>query len=400
MFDQLGVTDMPVAEDSFGIESFVDGLSTFVKQCATPMAIAIQGAEGAGRTSVMWMINNKINPESSLYDKPDSTADCQTLYFNPWEFAQFDHEDNIAGIMIQQLCNMLADKNRTSEESVGRAFDRVLKIGTGYLSGGIGNEQRREELNQIRNLRNEFQLLVNKKLGLVESTYRLKNDYEQDYIELNKSDSKKRIVFFIDDLDKLEPAKAVEILEFFKNFVECKNCVFIVAVNFDTLRRGVAVKYKLDKDDQDFDLRAKNFFDKVIQASVNMPTEKYNVTEYIRELLNAVTLNGEVVMKTEEDFKTCEKLLRASVGTNPRRIKKVINSYQLITLMDASSKDIDFRESRILIFGVLCLKEIGYEQGSKRYKKFSDLLTDIIDTDSSGHTDYNEMKAFLNIKNR
>ena len=46
---KIGSTDIPaegVGQDLFHIETYIEGLSTFVRECATPMTISIQGDWG------------------------------------------------------------------------------------------------------------------------------------------------------------------------------------------------------------------------------------------------------------------------------------------------------------------------------------------------------------------
>ena len=53
---KIGNTDIPaegMSEDLFHIESYIDGLSVFIKECATPMTVSIQGDWGSGKTSMM-----------------------------------------------------------------------------------------------------------------------------------------------------------------------------------------------------------------------------------------------------------------------------------------------------------------------------------------------------------
>lgn len=43
---------------------------------------------------------------------------------------------------------------------------------------------------------------------------------------------KDRVVIFVDDLDRLVPSKAVELLEVLKLFLDCKQCVFVLAIDY------------------------------------------------------------------------------------------------------------------------------------------------------------------------
>ena len=58
----LGYPDKPVnslKNDLFSIETYIDGLCQFIRNCDTPMTISIQGDWGSGKTSMMNMICEK-----------------------------------------------------------------------------------------------------------------------------------------------------------------------------------------------------------------------------------------------------------------------------------------------------------------------------------------------------
>lgn len=56
-------------------------------------------------------------------------------------------------------------------------------------------------------------------------------------------ENKDRVVIFVDDLDRLVPAKAVELLEVLKLFLDCKQCVFVLAIDYEVVIRGAIEKY-------------------------------------------------------------------------------------------------------------------------------------------------------------
>ncbi len=409
----------------------------------TPMTISIQGTWGTGKTSVMKMIHHKIDPSSRLGDNNvDSDASCKCVYFNTWEFSQFNLGNNIPIIMLQQLTNTLTGKDKSIGDAFGKLVDLGLKIGAGYLSGGadIGIDKvfKREDLEQLRELKNEFQLLINKKLGLTDKSYKLKKKTREDRIELEKTDPEghKRIVFFIDDLDRLSPERAVELMEVLKNFLDCKNCIFVLAIDYDVVCRGVAGKYNFDPDNPRNSKKGKDFFDKIIQVPFKMPVEQYNITAYIRTLLGSVRINGKAIVGEDDDYVQNEEFVKASIGTNPRAIKRLVNSFQLISMVVSYNDEIDIAQSKPLLFATLCLQELDLNlyraiaqkknnlqsqdilclrdgdtevveqayRGLKtekldveRISRFFSLLVDILDKDNNNQLAEEELEAFAGI---
>ena len=77
-------SDLPIEssdQDAFGMKSYVESLSEFIKECRTPMTIAIQGAWGTGKTSLMQLVEEKLDPDDKKKEgksKEIRVAFCST----------------------------------------------------------------------------------------------------------------------------------------------------------------------------------------------------------------------------------------------------------------------------------------------------------------------------------
>ena len=93
-----------------------------------------------------------------------------------------------------------------------------------------------------------------------------------------------RVVIFIDDLDRLHPGKAVELLEVLKLFLDCDNCVFVLAIDYAVVSQGVKQKYGELIGEE----KGKSFFDKIIQVPLKMLVAQYNVHSYVTNSLQSM----------------------------------------------------------------------------------------------------------------
>ena len=91
-----GFRDIPAQEDLFNIQNYIDGLSAFIRDCETPMTLAIQGDWGTGKSSIMEMVAAKINAENKrgLYS---------LVSFNTWQFSQFNLGDQLPVVLLSRL---------------------------------------------------------------------------------------------------------------------------------------------------------------------------------------------------------------------------------------------------------------------------------------------------------
>ena len=117
-----GNTDRPIErkdEDDLGIGKYIDGLSSFIRNCDTPMTIAIQGDWGSGKTSFMNLIRNEVK------------GDVVHIWFNTWQFSQFSLSDSLPSLLLSTLAEQL-DADSTAKQKIKRAT-RVV----GMLSNAV-----------------------------------------------------------------------------------------------------------------------------------------------------------------------------------------------------------------------------------------------------------------------
>ena len=168
-----------------------------------------------------------------------------------------------------------------------------------------------------------------------------------------------RLVIFIDDLDRLEPRKAVELLEVLKNFLDCENCVFVLAIDYDVVCKGVAAKYGEGGNGAMLDKRkGKDFFDKIIQVPFKMPVAQYSTDGYLKECLKKILYKDQPLFQETESYDSYYSFTAKSVGTNPRAIKRLVNSFQLLVMVVESKGDLDISRNKLMVFAILCLQEL------------------------------------------
>ncbi|SEL21383.1 MULTISPECIES: KAP family P-loop NTPase fold protein [unclassified Butyrivibrio] len=329
----IGFTDVASVEDLFDIGQYTKGLTEFISACRTPMTISIQGAWGTGKTTVMNIVRDSLK----------QCDDIQMIWFNTWQFSQFHMDDELALSFLEYLCSELelseSDKDEISRLTQGfrkvtsASKEILLSIVDSQLGGRIadnlerglsGGEKNFNPIEAMRNMRERFESYI-----------------QETLIKREKS----RIVIFIDDLDRLEPRRAVELLEVLKLFLDCPNCVFILAIDYDVVVSGVEAKYGFDDED-----KGKNFFDKIIQVPFRLPVANYNITRYVKNCLEEIGIQSD-----DNELSNCENLIECSIGANPRAIKRLFNAYLLLRYITPKSLW-DNTATRNLLFATLCLQ--------------------------------------------
>lgn len=336
MSKKRGFIDSPISqieEDLFDVTQYVDGLNLFIKECNTPMTIAIQGDWGSGKTSFMNLVKSNLND------------DAISVWFNTWQFSQFNMEKNLAVTFLTYIIDVLEhsceEKNlkiklKKSLQTIGIIGAKTTGVIANMATGGS---------DAIEKVVDNF--LQENQISAIDE---LKNNFEQIVNEICKSSGKSRIVFFIDDLDRLQPLRAVELLEVLKVFLECENCVFVLAIDYEVVSQGIKEKYKGSLDDK----KSRKFFEKIIQVPFKMPIAHYNIDKYIDSSLKEIGIQNEKYQNQYVD------LIQNSIGYNPRTMKRTFNAFLLLRKVQSDNEQLLDELGQVLLFGCLCL-QLNYE---------------------------------------
>ena len=143
-------------------------------------------------------------------------------------------------------------------------------------------------------------------------------------------------------MDRINPADAVEVLEALKNIFDIPHCIYILAIDYDVVVKGLESKFgkKTNQNEREF----RSFFDKIIQVPFSMPTGTYNINNFLENKLSEMG-----IALDDNDLANFGKVVDKTVGSNPRSLKRYLNSFSLINnvraLEDNKSDSSDFSGS-------------------------------------------------------
>lgn len=349
-------------EDQLGIDAYKNGLTSFISTAQTPLTIAIQGEWGSGKTSLL----NSINYDLCGKDKP-----FYSIWINTWEYSLLSNEKStminiITGIINSVISILEEDQNENVEKLKKKAISflksttkSTLKAGSTMFTGGIANDAIDEIFNQssqestLKSLHQELQTQINKCL--------------------NKNPNKKGFLFFIDDLDRINPPVAVQILELLKNIFDLENCIFLLAIDYEVVVKGLEPKFgaKTQSNEREF----RSFFEKIIQLPFTMPVGQYKVDNLIIKGLQNLNYFDNTNL-SDEIKDNIVKITNLTVGANPRAIKRLLNSLSLVKSITRSvnqEQSLNIFEELINI-GVFSI-QISYPtiyKALERYPNFSE----------------------------
>lgn len=350
---KTSVIDIPRKKneaDLFGIQKYQNALVEFVNHSHTPLTIALQGEWGSGKTSLMNLLDDELCDKGTFY----------RVWINSWQYSLMrTPEEAILKIvegMIEQILKTLSDndgKNKTVE-NVKSIFKKISFAGGKFLAKQIADKA---GLNS-----DGVDAFFDGEGAEGAEISRMKKEIEKliaEIIETSKDKNKTGFIFFIDDLDRIDPPVAVQILELLKNIFDLDKCIFVLAIDYDVVIKGLEPKFgKLtEKNEREF----RSFFDKIIQMPFSMPVASYTIDVYLLEALKNIGFITEEE-STEDQYKeSLTELASLSVGQNPRALKRLTNTLSLITIInkygDEQQNEID--NEKLIGFAMVCL-QIAY----------------------------------------
>ncbi len=306
-----GLSDAPImsrGEDTLNMRAYAEALADFTRTCKTPMTISIQGDWGSGKSSIMHMI------EAEIRNDPDKTRAAKTIWFDTWQFAQFGADSSLPLTLLSTFIRQLEGNS----ESKGNLGKQALGLLGKIANHPLGKTAFRAATFGAGNV-DDF-----KSDEIAPSTSELLAELRPKLEELLNQEG--RVIFFVDDLDRIPPIQAVTLLETIKIFLNVRNVVFLLALDYEVVERGLKEKFNLTTSD----LGGRSFFDKLIQLPFSIPVGSYKVKEYLRSALLEL---GYLDQKEGDNLDQVVPLVERSVGRNPRAIKRVLNSLHLLRLI-------------------------------------------------------------------
>ena len=346
-----------------------------------PVSIGIFGNWGAGKSSLLNLIEQQIKPDEWIIIK-----------FDAWLYQGFD---DARAALLETIASHLIQAAKDEETILQKSknlFARInglrllgLMAEGAALAAGVPTfglisktfETAKESLDGVQN-ETESKQIVEVGKNLVDSGKNLIkpkekqtppqqiDEFRKEYSEILQ-DLGKKLVIVIDNLDRCLPANAIQTLEAIRLFLFLNRTAFIIAADEEMIRHSVAEHYK------DLSYRHQiDYLDKLIQIPIRVP--KAGVLEiraylymlyaihqkiptaklaslrqfletHLQQSWKSQSLNPEEVAKTIEeqhnqallsDFERANRVApllanSPNIHGNPRIVKRILNTIKMRT---------------------------------------------------------------------
>jgi energy-coupling factor transporter ATP-binding protein EcfA2 len=287
------LSDAPTEKDELGRDRYVAALSDLALTAETPYVIAVYGAWGSGKTSLMRQMRRRIDPRYDRDEPPHRDGEVRTIWFDPW-LHQFDQTPAIALLhaAMEQLGLLNKADVKETLKKIALALAEDIKIP--YLGLQLG---------KLAKIRSE---IANDEFNRREQQARLRKHFRDALAAAGAP--KSRLVFFIDDLDRCHPKQTVQVLEALKLYLDVPGSVYILGVDRGPLEAAIGTEYK------DLDIAATSYLDKIVQLPFALPA------------ISEEAMRSFVESKMPPSLGMCTEILVTAGADDPRQVKRILNS--------------------------------------------------------------------------
>lgn len=346
------IIDVPrkhTQEDLFGIQVYQDALIKYIRLTDTPITIALQGEWGSGKTSLMNLLRYNLCEVAN--------APYYPIWINTWQYSLMKTSSQAIISILEGIINQIGAINpnpqkwEESKRKIGGLFKRMATVGTKVAAGAVGIDGGLvDELfdGGVADASSDIMQLKEEIAKLIAAA-------------LERNSTKLGVIFYIDDLDRIDPPVAVEILELLKNIFDLEKCVFVLAIDYDVVIKGLKPKFGelTDANEREF----RSFFDKIIQLPFSMPVASYHVDTFLVDALRKIEFFSEEELNDPVLTETLSEITRLSVGTNPRSLKRLTNTLALISIINevqqGANGTVQEQRANILNYALVCM-QIAY----------------------------------------
>lgn len=310
--------EINVTSDLFGTHFKADAIKNMLENnndyFKKNNMVALYGEWGSGKTSVMEYINKNI-------------TNYNVVFFEAWKY---EKDSNLS----LSLFEMILDKIEAENDSLEQVIENAKLIGKTLLSfsKNLLFNYKISLLGMTVNFDQAAKDTIKEMDELIERTsfYTNLKKFNTSYNELldaYHTKTGKKLLIFIDDLDRCSPENVLDLISSIKHFfIDSDKVVYFCGVDKHAVSKAINIRYQNI-------IKSEEYLEKVFDVTFNMP-EIQNIDKLLEDFISRVSLFNTV---TDDNLNFLKLFFLNIKFTNPRKLKKLFNKYLFLCTLDKSN---------------------------------------------------------------
>ena len=321
-------SDQPLSAKTPGADDFDLGLRIGPiydilrhPETKTPMAAAIYGDWGAGKTSAMKWLEGRL-ADWNEKGVSDRKITVHTTWFYPWKYQT--QEDVWRGLVAQVIIACLDTTKADAKGFLEAAKDLGVFLGDSFIdlvscvkfSVGLPDAAKATaDLKILQTIRDNAKQYVRPEHAYL-------NAFESEFNRWvgKRLGKNTRMVIFIDDLDRCMPEVGLRVLEALKLYLNVEGLIFVVGVDPKVINAVVKEHYARFKLTSE---KSANYLAKMFQVEATVAPSDPQIDVFLDSILSKNPAWAEFEKSERKIFRTVIRQLSAG---SPREVKRLVNS--------------------------------------------------------------------------
>jgi len=323
------VLDLPSATPALGFDQSALALKEIIEGSQAQFAIGIFGSWGSGKTTLMRAIEARLDPVKTI-----------AVQFSAW---RYEKEQHLIVPLLDTIRQALVDWGEKNPAGLRReAIETASTIGKAIyslvagLSFKIGIPNAMEvSYKANESLAKAHELAEEERAARIPRSfyYAAFQSLAGAFRQFAGPSASRRIVVFVDDLDRCLPQGALEVLEAMKLFFDVEGFVFVVGLDREVVERSIDLKYRTELAGQQaaLQIRGSDYIKKIFQVPYSLAPVAITQLE---DFLEVVLSEAALPLEQEQEFRQLVmphlRYIVGETGVNPREIKRYLNAFTLV----------------------------------------------------------------------
>lgn len=318
--------DLPAEHAALGYDQYAEVLARLIRQSRPRLAVGIFGGWGSGKTTLMNAIARKLLGDKAII-----------VEFSAW---RYEREPNLIVPLLDTIREALVawtelhPQNRPLADATVRTLGRAVKAllaGVAFKAGLPNAFEVSYDASRTIDTWDQAGLDADEtRRSLYHACFTALTDAFRTFAA---QDPARRIVVFVDDLDRCLPNGAMEVIEAMKLFFDLDGFVFVVGLDHKVIEAAVEIRYREFNEAHAMDqakIKGDDYIKKIFQVPFSLaPVSATELDTLIESYLDEAgaapdqrhEINGTVLGHL--------RYVTAENAINPRDIKRFINTYTI-----------------------------------------------------------------------